>query len=293
MIEPLISIILTCYNRDQYIVEALHSIKNQTYQKFECLVIDDGSTDSSRLKILATINNDPRFKLHFIDHIGFPLAKNYGLDHAVGEYIIFFDSDDIAHPDWLRLLNYTAQITKAPVVACNFQTFSNPNNIKLWQLTSKTPLRISEYSFLRMNLIYNARIMHFMWNKLIRADLYKGMRHEEQPALSDIKIIGDIVFKAKYIVELRLPLIYYRKHPQSMGAINQQNKEYWTWCINFQKEQVRIDWNRAPQGRYVYQQALLKAIQTAKQQLGNQFDQYCNLNDVQDILNASLPPIVE
>ena len=294
MEKPLISIILTCYNRETYVVEALDSIKRQSYENFECLVIDDGSTDSSRSRIQEAVGDDARFKLHFIDHVGFPSAKNFGLDHVIGDYVIFLDSDDIAHPNWLGLLVYTAQITKAPIVVCNFKLFSDSKKIKMWSLSSDTPLHISEYSFLRMNLVYNVRVMHFMWNKLIRSDLYKGVRHKEQMALSDVDVMGDIFFKVNYVVELGLPLVYYRQHPGSMGNITRgKGVEYWAWRFRFQKEKIRIDWERAPQSRYAYQQALIKMIQDAREGLKDQFDEYCDLSDVQDMLAARVPKIIE
>ena len=95
MPNDLISIIVTCYNREKYIKECLESVKNQTYTNFECIIVDDGSTDSSR-SIIETYLDDPRFKYYPIDHVGFPEAKNVGLSKVTGAYTIFLDSDDVA-----------------------------------------------------------------------------------------------------------------------------------------------------------------------------------------------------
>ena len=294
MNKDLISVIVTCYNRQQFVGAALTSIKNQTYTNFECIIVDDGSTDHSREIIEKTIEGDFRFKFYPIDHIGFPLAKNYALDRVQGDYIIFLDSDDIAHPQWLNLLHYTCTITNAPIAVCRFLPFKADDKITFWLLTKKTPLHMAEYSFLRMDLSYNARIMHFMWNKLIRADLYKGIRHRDQIALSDVDVMGDIIFNAKYVVELKLPLVYYRQHDQSMNNITKaKGAEYWVWRLNFQKEKVRIDWNRAPQGRFAYQEALKREVELARKGIGEDFDKLCTLDDIQDMLTAEVPHITE
>ena len=93
-----ISVIVTCYNREATIKECLNSIHNQTFKNFEVIVVDDGSTDSSKNIIKEFCQKDNRFKLIESTHVGFPLAKNIGLDQAKGDYIIFLDSDDTAYP---------------------------------------------------------------------------------------------------------------------------------------------------------------------------------------------------
>lgn len=106
MITPTVSIILATYNRATFILESIISIQNQTFTDWECLIIDDGGTDDTR-KILAPIlKQDKRFQ-YFIRTAkyqkGLPGSRNYGLDLAKGDYIIFFDDDDIAHPQNLEL----------------------------------------------------------------------------------------------------------------------------------------------------------------------------------------------
>jgi glycosyltransferase involved in cell wall biosynthesis len=75
----LISIIVTIYNREDYLKECLDSVKNQTYQNFECLMIDDGSTDNSKVIAEEYAKEDSRFKFIPVEHVGFPEAKNIGL----------------------------------------------------------------------------------------------------------------------------------------------------------------------------------------------------------------------
>lgn len=99
--SPLVTIIMATYNREHYIVETLQSIKNQNYTHWECFIIDDGGTDNTKDVIAPLLNQDSRFNfLKRPDSYkkGLPGCRNYGLDLAKGNYIIFFDDDDVIHP---------------------------------------------------------------------------------------------------------------------------------------------------------------------------------------------------
>lgn len=102
----LVSIIMATYNRADFIIEALQSIKKQTYLDFECIIIDDGGTDNTLQVIEPVLKKDSRFQfLKRPDKYkkGLPGCRNYGLDLAKGDFIIFFDDDDIVHPQNLEL----------------------------------------------------------------------------------------------------------------------------------------------------------------------------------------------
>lgn len=98
METPLISIIIPTYNRAHLIGETLDSVLAQTYQNWECIVVDDGSTDDTEEVVGAFIYRDSRFQLHHRPHnilCGGNGARNYGAELAIAKYIIFFDSDDL------------------------------------------------------------------------------------------------------------------------------------------------------------------------------------------------------
>ena len=101
-----VSIIMATYNRAHLILETLESIKNQTHQNWECFIIDDGGTDNTFETIESVLESDSRFQFvtrpeHYKK--GLPGCRNYGIDIASGDYIIFFDDDDIVHPQNLEL----------------------------------------------------------------------------------------------------------------------------------------------------------------------------------------------
>lgn len=90
-----ISIIIPIYNAEKYLDECINSILNQTYTNIEILLIDDGSTDSSSLICNRYCKKHKNIITYHLNNGGVSKARNYGIDRATGEYIIFIDSDDI------------------------------------------------------------------------------------------------------------------------------------------------------------------------------------------------------
>ena len=97
MIKGLVSIIIPTYNRADYVVEAIHSAKAQTYPATQIIVIDDGSSDDTAQRV-AEIEN---VEYYYQKNKGQGAARNYGLSLAQGEYITSLDSDDLWDPDFV------------------------------------------------------------------------------------------------------------------------------------------------------------------------------------------------
>lgn len=96
---PKVSVIIPTYNRANYICEAIDSVLNQTFQDFEIIVVDDGSTDNTR-EVLEQYNK--RIKYFYKTNGGEASARNLGVERSNGEYIAFLDSDDLWLPDKLK-----------------------------------------------------------------------------------------------------------------------------------------------------------------------------------------------
>tara|TARA_R100000935_G_scaffold56463_1_gene88047 strand:+ start:16581 stop:17537 length:957 start_codon:yes stop_codon:yes gene_type:complete len=103
---PKVSVIMATYNRAHFIEDSLDSILNQTYENWECIIIDDGSVDSTKVILQSYIKKDNRFKFfnRSDNHKkGLPGCRNMGLELANGEFIVFFDDDDIVHPQNINI----------------------------------------------------------------------------------------------------------------------------------------------------------------------------------------------
>lgn len=102
---PVVSIIVPVYNRSTLIAETLESILAQSFKEWECIIVDDGSQDGSWGVMKNYSAKDPRFKVYKRPENwdkGAPSCRNFGFSKALGEYIQFFDSDDIMLPNMLK-----------------------------------------------------------------------------------------------------------------------------------------------------------------------------------------------
>lgn len=95
-----ISIIVPCYNNEKWVGETIESIKNQTYDSWECIIVNDGSTDNSQAVIEENIKGDSRFTLVNTENNGVGHARNIALNLCKGEYVLPIDSDDLLEPDY-------------------------------------------------------------------------------------------------------------------------------------------------------------------------------------------------
>ena len=93
--KPLVSVIVPCYNQGRFLAEALDSIKSQTYTHWECVIINDGSTDETRAVAQRYVKQETRFRYVEQENRGLPGARNRGLHETSGDYIQFLDSDDV------------------------------------------------------------------------------------------------------------------------------------------------------------------------------------------------------
>jgi len=116
-----VTIIMATYNRAHFIIETLQTIQKQTFTDWECLIIDDGGTDNTLKVISPILENDNRFqylKRPATYQKGLPGCRNYGLDLAKGNFVIFFDDDDIVHPQNLELCVF--ELAKYEVSFCRY-----------------------------------------------------------------------------------------------------------------------------------------------------------------------------
>ncbi len=128
-----VSFVVTSYNYEKFIEEMLNSIKNQTFQNFEIIVVDDFSTDNSVEKINNFINNNPDLKVKLIIHDknqGQLKASLTGLSEATGEFVCFIDSDDVLENDYAEKLLKAHSKIDVGFISCNCIEIDEFGNIK-------------------------------------------------------------------------------------------------------------------------------------------------------------------
>lgn len=114
-----ISIIVPLFNQSEYVSQCIDSLVDQTYAAHEIIVVNDGSSDSPE-KIL---NNYPNIKVINQVNKGLSSARNTGIMHATGDYILPVDADDMLLPQALEKINQVAELTKADIISPSFQEF--------------------------------------------------------------------------------------------------------------------------------------------------------------------------
>lgn len=126
--EIKISIIVPCYNQAQYMGETLQSVLDQEFQKWECLIVNDGSPDNTEEIALEWEKKDSRFKYLRKENGGVGDTRNYGIERAVGEYILPLDSDDYIGPRYVsEALTVFEKNPNTRLVYCNKILFGTRN----------------------------------------------------------------------------------------------------------------------------------------------------------------------
>lgn len=126
MSAPKVSIIIPCYNYAKFLPDAVESVKAQTLQEWECLIIDDGSPDDTAAVATRLMAGDSRIKYHHKENGGLSSARNYGITLAKGEFMCFLDADDrLDKAKLLEQLTCFSQHPKADIVYGKAMFFEN------------------------------------------------------------------------------------------------------------------------------------------------------------------------
>jgi glycosyltransferase involved in cell wall biosynthesis len=130
--EPLFSVVIPCYNAEQFIQDTIRSVLNQSYSNFEIIIINDGSTDNSLTKI-KEIKND---KIQIINkkNTGVSCTRNFGFQKITGDFILFLDSDDIISKDYFSSVLEVFK-TNDDIDFCTFHIQHIDNNNQILPLT--------------------------------------------------------------------------------------------------------------------------------------------------------------
>ena len=131
--ETKISIIVPCFRQAQYLDACLQSVVNQTYENWECIIIDDGSPDETEEVANKWLLKDNRFQYYRKENGGVASARNFGIDKATGEWVIPLDGDDKIGNEYLALAakHFDEQYT---LIYCNAEFFGDSTGI--WNLAS-------------------------------------------------------------------------------------------------------------------------------------------------------------
>ena len=178
---PLITIIVPVYNKEKYVAQMIDSIKAQSFRDFECILINDGSTDSSGLICDRLTAGIPLFTVIHIENGGVSHARNIGLARARGNYITFVDSDDEIPPNYLQKITEDIRATAADMVISGIQFASEAKS------SSKAVLYPYDERIYTMKELLlgfaeaqkNCGVFGWCWNKTFKRELAESCRFDE------------------------------------------------------------------------------------------------------------------
>lgn len=202
-----ISIIIPNFNRANLIGETLDSIIAQTHTNWECIIVDDGSTDNSVEVIKNHVEKDSRFKLYTRPNTnpkGANACRNIGVTKAKGEYIIFFDSDDIMLKNHLEIKYKTITDGNYDFIIGRSKYFNNPYN--------KNPINYRELDSLPITAdnFITKKINWLTLDPIIKSTLAKQLKFTEKNQSAEeynyfvkLNLITNYAFAIKDILTLR------------------------------------------------------------------------------------------
>lgn len=210
----LVSVIVPCFNHAKYLSEALNSILHQTYTHWECIIVNDGSPDNTDEVAQKWILKDTRIKYYKKENGGLSSARNYGVERAVGKYIVTLDADDKFEKSFIeQAVNILENNDEIGIVSCWGYRFSDSKYYDLFKPNGKN---LNDYLFSSAALA-SAMFRKKCWDEVKGYDEQMKMGYEDWEYYLRVSKNG---WKTKIIEE---PLFFYRQHKSSMRTVAQNN----------------------------------------------------------------------
>ena len=242
---PLISFIVTSFNYENYVVKTLESIKNQTYENIEIIVVDDKSSDNSVEKIKEFIKKNPDVACQLIEHEqnkGQMAAMQSGLKEAKGQFVCFVDSDDILIKDYAKTLIRVHMACSVAFVSgqlieigendeihttYSVSSFHKKNNFELKSLDELLKIDIDNVDFKVLDL-KSASFGGWYWSAMSTnmfrksaLDLFLEYDKSENWKICPDKFLLNFAHLIGGSAVVYAPLVGYRRHQENAGCSTQ------------------------------------------------------------------------
>lgn len=229
----LVSIVVPVYNGEKYIENCVKYIKNQTYTNLEIILVNDGSTDNSRIICEAAIKDDKRFKLINKKNGGTARARNTGLENATGKYITFLDVDDEYKIEMIEKMVDLIEEYQVELVVCGyyFKIENEKNGITTTTYLEEKRYPFSVfYSFDEMRdkyiSIWDSDMFSNVWNKLYSMETIRrnGMRFRDGHVYTEDRVFNRLFLsKCQSVLVTDQCLYYYVR--ERIGSTTEKYRE--------------------------------------------------------------------
>ena len=196
----MVSVVVPCYNGEKYVKRCLDSILKQSYDNFEIIIINDGSTDNSD-EIIRKYLSDDRVKYFKQENKGIGKTRNFGISKASGEYVTFLDIDDYFDNQALEKMVKFSLENNLDIVVSDY--YVQDKDVKQYKIKDFgiTDVKGNPDIILDINFA--------PWGKLYRKDLIENITFEENLKYEDAPFVVKALLKAKRVGKLDYPTVYY------------------------------------------------------------------------------------
>jgi len=211
--EPVVSIVMTVYNREKYLKEAIESVLNQSYQNIELIIVNDGSTDNSE-KIVKSFSDD-RIQYFYKENTGQLSTLKYGLEKAKGRFLTRVDSDDLIDKEYIRTcLEAMLKDSELKFVYTDMATIDSEGRV-----SGETSFKDYENSILLLMDVLSGFSSVIPDVSFFREDYLSNviLNYTEQ----NVPFYIDNILTCKFM-HIKKPMYFYRRH-ESNFASNHDN----------------------------------------------------------------------
>lgn len=208
------SILIPAYNCEKFIDQCINSIKQQTFNDWECIIIDDGSSDDTFNHILKLTKSDSRFKVYSQSNNGVSYTRNALLYKASGLYVIWVDADDYLNQYMLEKLYF--YLNNGLYDGCFFNYYVVYGDIKRTYYIFESNKVVSDKVIMK-HLAKEYKLKSFLWNKVIKREKYQKIFFDSKlRMLEDYMVLPLLVNRCRTICCCCECLYYYRQHVGSI-----------------------------------------------------------------------------
>lgn len=184
--NELITVIVPCYNASKTISACIESVLTQTYQNWELLIVDDGSTDDSYQIMLKQAANDLRIRIVKQENLGVSVARNTGIKMANGKYLAFLDADDWYSNDFIETMYAAICKNNADVACCGYRLEMGDSSHDVIRGQGNICYQGDEYLY---QIMFGGSVRGFVCNKMFRTVLIRDVCFSKE-----LKLCEDMMF---------------------------------------------------------------------------------------------------
>ena len=228
-----VSVIMPIFNRPQFLVQAVRSIRHQSHAAVQIILVDDGSNPETASLIRDQARADSRIVVVRQCHAGAGAARNRGLDEATGDYCMFLDSDDWCEDSTVAKLLREALVNASDIVACDARCWNHRLNSWGMDYEQSLPDGVDPHCFRAVDL--GEAAFSFagtsVWRKFYRTEFLRnsGIKFQSLPNSNDVYFNAMTIASARRISSLPEKLIVYRTRTETSLQDLKSTREGLTW----------------------------------------------------------------